>query len=181
MSIHQLWDQTYICSHLHTKLHLQLSKPPGTVAVACCPIASRGINYQTLVWWLGIILMNLFTPGYQSIFCLITYLPWVHRQDVNTNPLPTLTRVWGSFFLDQAVADFEHVHYCILSNSTEPLELDWSLDEPDIILFSISSGLQCSVSIISEWQLVPHIKSHKLWCQASMLLDCSTGRQIVSI
>ena len=43
-------------------------------------------------------------------------------------------------FLDQAVADFEQGLDSILTNSLKTLELDTSLDEPDVITSSVSSG-----------------------------------------
>ena len=48
-----------------------------------------------------------------------------------------------------------------------------SLDEPDIITSSVSSGFLCSVSTLSDNskpQLAPSIHIHKLWCQARALL-----------
>ena len=44
-------------------------------------------------------------------------------------------------FLDQAVADFEQCLDSILTDSLETLELDTSLDKPDVITSSVSSGL----------------------------------------
>ena len=72
-------------------------------------------------------------------------------------------------FLDQAVAGFEQGLYSILNDSLEALELDTSLDEPDAIPSSVSSGFLCLVSTLSdnsELQLAPSIRSCKLWCQA---------------
>ena len=53
-------------------------------------------------------------------------------------------------FLDQAVADFEQDLNSILIDSLETLELDTSLDEPDVITSSVSSGFLCSVSTLSD-------------------------------
>ena len=76
-------------------------------------------------------------------------------------------------FLDQAVADFEQGLYSILTDSLETLELDTSLEEPDAITSSVSSGFLHSVSTLSDNskpQLAPSIHTHKLWCQARALL-----------
>ena len=75
-------------------------------------------------------------------------------------------------FLDQAVADFEQVLDSILTDSIETPELDTSLNEPDAITSSVSSGFLCLVSTISDTsklQLAPSIRSHKLWCLARAL------------
>ena len=76
-------------------------------------------------------------------------------------------------FLDQAMADFEQGLVSILTDSLEKPELDTSLDEPDAITSSVSSGFLCLVSTLSgnsKLQLAPCIRSHKLWCQARALL-----------
>ena len=76
-------------------------------------------------------------------------------------------------FLDQVMADFEQGLDSILTGSIETPELDASLDEPDAIPSSVSSGFLCLVSNLSDNskpQLPPSIKSHKLWCQARALL-----------
>ena len=76
-------------------------------------------------------------------------------------------------FLDQAVADFEQGLDSILTDSFETLEFDTSLDEPDVITSSVSSGFLCLVSTLSDnskLQLAPSIQTHKLWCQAKALL-----------
>ena len=52
-------------------------------------------------------------------------------------------------------------------------ELDTSLDEPDAITSSFSSGflhLNSTISDNSEPQLAPSIRPHKLWCQSRVLL-----------
>ena len=48
-------------------------------------------------------------------------------------------------FLDQAVTDFEQGLDSILTNSLEIPELDTSVDEPDAITYSVSSGFLNSV------------------------------------
>ena len=76
-------------------------------------------------------------------------------------------------FLDQAMADFEQGLDSILTDSLETPELDTSLDEPDAITSSVSSGFLHLVSTLSDNskpQLAPSIRSHKLWCQARALL-----------
>ena len=76
-------------------------------------------------------------------------------------------------FLDQAVTDFEQGLDSILTDSLKTLELDTSLDEPDVITSSVSSGFLYPVSTLSDNskpQLAPSICTHKLWCQARALL-----------
>ena len=53
-------------------------------------------------------------------------------------------------FLDQAVADFEQGLDSILTDSLETVEMDTSLDKPDVITSSVSSGFLCSVSTLSD-------------------------------
>ena len=68
-------------------------------------------------------------------------------------------------FLDQAVADFEQGLDSILTDSLETPELDTSLEEPDAITSSVSSGSLHSVSTLSDNskpQLAPTIQTHKL-------------------
>ena len=75
-------------------------------------------------------------------------------------------------FLDQAVADCEQGLDSIVTDSLKTLELDTSLDEPDYITSSVSSGFLHSVSTLSDnskSQLAPSIRTHKLWCQARAL------------
>ena len=76
-------------------------------------------------------------------------------------------------FLYQAVADFQQGLDSILPDSLKTPELDTSLEEPDAITSSVSSGFFCSVSTLSDNskpQLAPTIQIHKLWCQARVLL-----------
>ena len=68
-------------------------------------------------------------------------------------------------FVDQAVADFKQGLDSIFTDSIKTPELDTSLDKPDAITSSVSSGLFCLVSTISntsELQLATNIRSHKL-------------------
>ena len=77
-------------------------------------------------------------------------------------------------FQDEAVADFEQGLDSILTNSLETPELDASLDEPDAVPSSVSSGFLHSVSTLSgnsKLQLAPSISSHELWCQARLFLN----------
>ena len=76
-------------------------------------------------------------------------------------------------FLDQAVTNFEQGLDSILNNSLETPELDTSLDGPDAITFSDSSGFLSLVRTLcgtSKLQLAPSIRSCKLWYQARALL-----------
>ena len=76
-------------------------------------------------------------------------------------------------FLNQVVADFKQGLDSILTDSLETLELDTSLDEPDVITSSVSSGFLCLASTLSDnykLQLAPGICTCKLWCQARALL-----------
>ena len=62
----------------------------------------------------------------------------------------------------------------ILTDSIKTPELDTSLDEPDVIISSVSSGflhLVRTVSDTSKPQFAPSIRSHKLWCQARVILS----------
>ena len=68
-------------------------------------------------------------------------------------------------FLDQAMADFEQGLDSILTDSLETPKLDTSLDEPDAITSSVSSGFICSVSTLSDnskQQLASSIRAQKL-------------------
>ena len=76
-------------------------------------------------------------------------------------------------FLDQAVADFEQGLDSILTDSLETPELDTSLEEPDAVTSSVSSGflhLVITLSDNSKLQLAPSNHTCKLWCQARALL-----------
>ena len=71
------------------------------------------------------------------------------------------------------MADFEQGLDSIFTDFLETPELDASLDEPDAVPSSVSSGFLCSVSTLSDnskLQLVLSIRSCKLWCQAGALL-----------
>ena len=94
-------------------------------------------------------------PGFTGKVSSLTHFPLVPDGEDYT-------------LLDQAVADFEQGLDFILTHSLKTLELDTSLDEPDAIISSVSSGFLCSVSTLSD--NAPSIQTHKLWCQARALL-----------
>ena len=74
--------------------------------------------------------------------------------------------------MDQAVADFKQGLDSI-TDSLETLKLDTSLEDPDAITSSVSSGFHHLVSTLSansKLQFTPSICTHKLWCQARALL-----------
>ena len=76
-------------------------------------------------------------------------------------------------FLDQAVADFEQGLDSILTDSLKTPELDTSLDEPDVITSSVSSGFLHLVSTLSDnskLQLASSIHTRELWCKDRALL-----------
>ena len=71
------------------------------------------------------------------------------------------------------MADFEQGLDSILTDSLETPELDTSLDEPDAITSSVSSGFLHSVHTLSNNsrpQLAPSLRFCKLWHQARALL-----------
>ena len=58
---------------------------------------------------------------------------------------------WQDYsFLDLAVANFEQGLDSILTDSTKTLELATSLDEPNVIISSVSSGFLCTVGTVSD-------------------------------
>ena len=76
--------------------------------------------------------------------------------------------------MDQAVTDFEQGLDSILTDPLKTLELGTSLDEPDVITSSVSSGFLCSDSTLSDnskLQHAPYIQTHKLWCHARALFS----------
>ena len=85
-------------------------------------------------------------------------------------------------FLDQAVSDFEQRLDSILNDSIKTLELDTSLDEPDVITSLVSSGFLHSVSTLSDNskpELAPSNHIHKLWCQARALPAPVSGSKLI--
>ena len=71
------------------------------------------------------------------------------------------------------MADYEQGLYSILTDYLETPELDASLDEPDAIPSSVSSGFIHSVGTLSEnskLQLAPSLRSCILCCQARAFL-----------
>ena len=88
------------------------------------------------------------------------------------NHLPLEPACEDYSFLEQAVADFEHVLVLFSLTPIKTLELDASFDEPDTMPSSVPSGFLCSFSTISDnskLQLASSIK-FKLWCQARVML-----------
>ena len=70
-------------------------------------------------------------------------------------------------FLNKAVADFEQGLDYILTDSIKTPELDTSLDDPDAITSSVSSGFLCLVSNISD-------TSKLQLASSSGLINCGT-------
>ena len=133
------------------------------------------LNLVIPVWWLGIRLISLLTPGLQSsLLPTPTFYPGFTGKVSSLTHFPLELGCEDYAFLDQAVADFAQGLDSILTDSLETLELDTSLEDPDAITSSsVSSGFLCSVSTVSdnsEPQLAPSIWTHKLWCQARPLL-----------
>ena len=103
----------------------------------------------------------------------LPHLSWVHWQGVIINPFFLEPGSEDYAFLDQAVADFKQGLDSILTDSLKTLELDTSLEEPDAITSSVSSGFLHSVSTLSDnskLQLALSIHTRKLWCQARAIL-----------
>ena len=126
-----------------------------------------------LVWWLGIRLMSLLTPGLQSGLLLIPI--FILGSQIRCHHWSTFpgTRVWGLFLSRPSWCWLEQRVDSILTDSIETPALDTSLDEPDTIISSVSSWflhLVSTISDTSEPQLAPSIRSCKLWCQARVLL-----------
>ena len=75
--------------------------------------------------------------------------------------------------MDQDAADFEQGLDSILTDSLKTSELDSSLDEPDVVTSSVSSGFLYLVSTLSDnskLQRAPSIHTCQLWCQARAVL-----------
>ena len=81
------------------------------------------------------------------VCCSITHLPWNHGQGVNTNTLPSLTRVLELHIFEASLVDIEQGLDSILTNSMKTPELDASFDKPNIMT---SSELLCLASTISD-------------------------------
>ena len=99
--------------------------------------------------------------------------PWFSGKLSSLSHFPLEPGCEDYSFLDPAVADFEQGLDSILTDSIITPKLDTSLDEPDAIISSVSSGFLHSVSTISytsKLQLAPSIRSCQLWCQARSLL-----------
>ena len=74
------------------------------------------LNLVIMVWWLGIRLVNLLTPGHWSIVLLITSSPWVYRQGSVLTHFQLEPGCEDYSFVDQAVAHFEQGMDSILTN-----------------------------------------------------------------
>ena len=99
-----------------------------------------------LVWLLDIRLMNLLTPGDESVLLLNHTFILGSRTWCQHLPTSHLNQVP---FLDQTVKGFRHGLDSILTDSIDTSELDASFDETDAMPSSISSGLLCLISTIS--------------------------------
>ena len=105
--------------------------------------------------------------------CLIIYLPQVLRQGVNFSPIPAWTSLWEFFICRQSCWKIWvwfrwHLH------GSHTLELDSSFDDPDLIVFKISLGFQCTVSThsnSSKLQLAPSIRSCMLFCLYTFVIS----------
>ena len=132
------------------------------------------LKLVVLVWWLGIRLMS-FTciwSAEQSVAHSCIY-PGFTGKVSSPNHFTQECVCEDYSFIDQAVADFEKGLNSILTDSINTPELDTSLDEPDAITSSVSSGFLHSVSTISDTsksELAPSVWSCKLWCQARPFL-----------
>ena len=120
-------------------------------------------NLMFLVWWLGIRLMSLLTPGLQSSLLLVS--TFILGSQVRCHHWPIFSWKLGCedySFLDQAVADFKQGLDSSHTDSIETPELDIFLNVSDAITSSVSSGFLCSVSTISDNskpQITPSIRS----------------------
>ena len=118
--------------------------------------------------------MSLLTPGLQSsLLPTPTFIPGFTGKVSSLTHFPLEPGCEDYAFLDQAIADFEQSLNSIFTNSLRTLELDTSLDEPDVITSSVSSGFLYLVGTLSDNskpQLAPSIHTCKFWCQARALL-----------
>ena len=82
------------------------------------------------------------------------------------------------------MADFEQGLDSIISDSLETPKLDTSLDEPDAITCSVSSGFLCSVSTLSDTfklQLASSIGLVNCGARLGSSCTCASGYQDISI
>ena len=87
----------------------------------------------------------LLAPGLQS--SLLRIPTFILGKVSSLTHFPLELRCEDYSFLDHAIADFEEGLDATLTDSIETLEFDTSLDEPDAITSSFSSGFLCSVSL----------------------------------
>ena len=101
------------------------------------------------------------------------HLSWVTGKVASLTHFPLEPGCEDYAFLDQAVTDFEQGLDSILTDSLETPELDTSLEEPDAITSSVTSGFLHSISTLSDnskLQLALSIHTRKLWWQARLFL-----------
>ena len=107
---------------------------PGNFGV----VAGYQIDAFTCTWFAEQFLAHSHIfPGFTGKMSSLTYFPLKPGYEDYS-------------FLDQAVADFEQGLHFILNNSIKTPELDTSLDMPDAITSSVSSGFLPSISTISD-------------------------------
>ena len=94
--------------------------------------------------------MSLLEPGLQSGLLLVPHIyPGFSGKFSSLTHFPMEPVCEDYSFLHQAMTDFEQGLDSILTNSPETAKLDASLDEPDAVPSSVSSGFLCSVSTLS--------------------------------
>ena len=114
----------------------------------------------------GFLFCVLFHPSHmvcRVFHSWVTHLPWVHGQDVNTNPI-TWTRVWGLLY-------FEHELDSIFNDSQITRTgciLWWASYHAFFSLFRVP--VLSTLSKNSKLELFSSTKSCKMWCQATGLL-----------
>ena len=104
----------------------------------------------TPVRWLGIRLIDLLSPGWQSILLLghtFTLDAWVRCQIYQTPWLNQSVRITS--FCTKQLQTLSMVLDSILTDSIQILELDASFGKPDTLTSSVSSRFLFSVSTIS--------------------------------
>ena len=151
-------------SKLQKKYHVSRDKVYSTIKGRRRPrgksrnLLNLNLQYQPPYWWF--VACSHIYPGFTGKVSSLTHFPLEPGCE-------------DYAFLDQAVTDFEQRLDSILTDSLKTPELDISLEEPDAITSSVSSGflhLVSTVSDTSKLQLAPSIHTHKLWCQARALL-----------
>ena len=79
------------------------------------------------------------------VCCSFDIYPGLMDKVLSLTHLPLELGYEDYSFLDQAIANFQKGFDSILTDSIETLEWDTSLDEPNAITSSVSSGFLCSV------------------------------------